>query len=56
MRLSERKFLVAFFSSVNVKAFRWGDDNISLSVLAAERLPGTLFPLSALIRLEEAEI
>ena len=55
MRLSERKFLVAFFSSANVNDFRWGDDNISLSVLAAERLPGKLCPLSALIRLEDAE-
>ena len=56
MRLFEQKFLLTFFSSVNVNAFRLGDANISLSVLAAERLPGTLFPLSALIRLEEAEI
>ena len=32
-RLSGRKFLVAFFSSLKEKAFRFGDESISPSVL-----------------------
>lgn len=55
-RLSGRKFLVAFFNSLNVKGFRFGDDNISPSVLGVGRLEELLFSLNeGIVNVEGAE-
>jgi hypothetical protein len=55
-RLSGRKFLVAFFSSLNEKAFIFGEDKISPSDLGVGRLEALLFPLKedGMVRLEGA--
>lgn len=55
-RLSGRKFLVAFFSSLNEKGFRFGDDKISPSVLGVGRLEELLFSLNdGMVNVEGAE-
>jgi hypothetical protein len=55
-RLSGRKFLVALFSSLNEKAFKFGDDNISPSLLGVGKHSELLFPLyDGMVRLEGTE-
>lgn len=54
MRLSGRKFLVAFLSSLNVKAFRLEHDNMSHSVLGTEKFPDKRFSLLFVFRLKAA--